>query len=76
MLVLPNEKKGARSCGSEFFPLFEDTQVLAQLSTGVRRDKKTESITLTNGFEMSLAWAGSAAAMTSTIHSASSSWTK
>jgi hypothetical protein len=65
MLVLPNEKKGREIVRKRIIPLFEDTDVLKRLSTGAKRDKKLESITLNNGFELALAWSGSPAAMAS-----------
>lgn len=63
LYVLPNEKKGKKDVRTKLIPLFEDTRVLAALSTGRLRDKKLESITLRNSFELALGYAGSATAM-------------
>jgi len=65
MLVLPDEKSGRKIVRKRVIPLFEDTAVLRKLLTGSTRDKKLTSILLSNGFELSLAWAGSPSAMAS-----------
>jgi phage terminase large subunit GpA-like protein len=65
MLVLADEKSGRKIVRKRIIPLFEDTPVLRQLLTGNTRDKKLTSIALSNGFELSLAWAGSSSALAS-----------
>ncbi|HEV7301589.1 MAG TPA: terminase gpA endonuclease subunit [Tepidisphaeraceae bacterium] len=65
MLVLPDEQSGRKIVRKRVIPLFEDTEVLRALLTGNTKDKKLTSVLLTNGFELSLAWAGSPSAMAS-----------
>jgi phage terminase large subunit GpA-like protein len=65
LIVLPDEKVGRKIVGKRLLPLFEDTDCLKELMTGSRRDAKLTSILLINGFELGLAWAGSAASLAS-----------
>jgi phage terminase large subunit GpA-like protein len=59
MLVLPDAHKGKEVFRTRIIPLFEDTPCLADLLTGRTADKKHTAISLVNGFDLSLAWAGS-----------------
>lgn len=65
LLVLPDEKAGRKIVGKRIIPLFEDTPCLASLLTGRKRDAKLTSILLVNGFELQLAWSGSASSLAS-----------
>jgi phage terminase large subunit GpA-like protein len=65
LIVLPNEQVGRKIVRKRLIPLFEDTECLAELATESARDKKLTAITLANGFDLQLAWSGSAAALAS-----------
>lgn len=64
MLVLPDERLGKRTVNHRLRPLMEATPVLAELIPGPRSITHT-SVSLANGFMLSLAWAGSPAALAS-----------
>ena len=59
LLVLPNEKKGREVVRTRIIPLFQDTRRLRALLTGRRLDFKLSAISLINGFDFRLAYAGS-----------------
>lgn len=63
LLVLPDEKSGRRVMSKRILPLFEDTECLRELETGVARDQALEQVLLANGFNLQLGWTGSAATM-------------
>jgi phage terminase large subunit GpA-like protein len=63
LLVLPDEQSGRKVVRLRILPLFEDTPVLAALLTGDTADKKLTAISLSNGFDLSLGWAGSPASI-------------
>jgi phage terminase large subunit GpA-like protein len=63
LLVLPDEKTGKRIMSKRILPLFEDTPVLRDLKTDAARDQGLTQVLLANGFNLSLAWSGSAATM-------------
>jgi phage terminase large subunit GpA-like protein len=65
MLVLPNQIKGREIVRTRIIPLFEDTPRLRALLTGRKLDFKLTAISLVNGFDFRLAWAGSATALAS-----------
>jgi phage terminase large subunit GpA-like protein len=65
MLVLPNQIKGREIIRTRIIPLFEDTERLRALMTGRRLDMKLTAITLLNGFDLRLAWSGSATSLAS-----------
>ncbi|HEX8911074.1 MAG TPA: terminase gpA endonuclease subunit [Humisphaera sp.] len=59
LLVLPNEKKGREDVRKKIIPLFEDTPRLARHLSTRKLDNKLSAITLTNGFELTVGYAGS-----------------
>lgn len=59
LLVLPDEKKGREIIRKRIIPLFTETDSLAELLTGRRLDFKLTAISLVNGFDFQLGWAGS-----------------
>jgi phage terminase large subunit GpA-like protein len=63
LLLLPDEKTGKRVMSKRILPLFEDTPVLKELKTDASRDQGLTQVLLANGFNLSLAWSGSAATM-------------
>jgi phage terminase large subunit GpA-like protein len=65
LLVLPSEKDGKKIVRVEILPLFTDTPVLARLYTGRSRDRQLTQIILSNGFDLSLGWSGSASSLAS-----------
>lgn len=60
MYTMADEKTGREQIERRFIPLFEQTPVLAALLSERLHDTKLSSITLTNGFWLKLAFAGSA----------------
>lgn len=65
LLVLPDEKKGREIMRKRLLPLFEETEVLAGLLTGLRSDKKFGGVSLTNGFDLVLGYSGSPSSIAS-----------
>jgi phage terminase large subunit GpA-like protein len=59
LLVLPNEKKGREDIRKKIIPLFHDTKRLKRHLSVRKLDNKLNAITLTNGFELTLGYAGS-----------------
>jgi hypothetical protein len=59
LLVLPDKEAGKTIVRDRLMPLFEDTPVLAELSTGRRWDMKNSEIVLSNGFTLRLGYSGS-----------------
>jgi len=64
-IVLPNREKGREIVRKRLLPMFAETEVLAAQLTGRKMDAKMSAITLRNGFELSLAYAGSPASIAS-----------
>lgn len=63
LLVMPDEKSGRKVFKKNYVPLFEKTAVLEPLLTGRVADKTLEVVTLSNGFELFLGYAGSPASV-------------
>jgi phage terminase large subunit GpA-like protein len=59
LLVLPDKEAGKTIVRDRLMPLFEDTPVLDELSTGRRWDMKNNEIVLSNGFTLRLGYSGS-----------------
>lgn len=62
LLVLPDRTSGRKVVQRRIWPLF-DMPGLAELKSGAKRDFKLESIVLTNGFRLTVGWAGSPASL-------------
>lgn len=65
LLILPDEKKGRRIIAKRIIPLFEETDCLRALHTGVRREQTLEAIELANRFSLALGWSGSGSSLKS-----------
>lgn len=65
LIVWPDEDRGREIIADRIIPLFEGTPVLADLSTGIARDKKLSRIQLANGFVLRLGYSGSPASLAS-----------
>lgn len=65
LLVLPDKDTGKAIIHHRIIPLFEDTEVLRQLATGRRWDKKNNELSLNNGFTLRLGFSGSIASVAS-----------
>jgi len=63
LLVLPDEKVGRKITRKRIIPLIDDTEVLAALRTETSHDVQLNQILLSNGFNLSLGWSGSPAAL-------------
>jgi phage terminase large subunit GpA-like protein len=63
LVVLPDEKTGKGIVHHRLLPLFQDTEVLRDLSTGRRWDQKNDEIVLANGFTLRLGYSGSIASV-------------
>lgn len=63
LLHLPDEGTGRTIFADRILPLFDDTEVLRELQTDSSRDMKNTQVTLSNGFDLKLAWSGSAASL-------------
>jgi len=63
LLVLPDEATGRKIMRRRILPLLQDTPVLRGLFTGVSADVQLASVTLNNGFTLSLGWSGSPATL-------------
>lgn len=63
LVVLPDKDTGKGIVHHRIIPLFEDTKVLAELSTGRRWDKKNNELVLANGFTLRLGYSGSIASV-------------
>lgn len=65
LLVLPNKESGESIIKHRIVPLFEDTPVLAKLTTGRSRDITNGELLLDNGFTLRLGWSGSPSSLAS-----------
>lgn len=65
LLVLPDEKSGKTIFSDRIWPLLEDTEVLSSLTTARSRDISLYEVSLKNGWNLRLAWSGSATSLAS-----------
>lgn len=59
LFIMPDEANGRKIIGERLIPLFEETDCLRSLHTGIRRDVQLNSIALSNAFRMRLGYSGS-----------------
>ncbi len=63
LLVLADEESGIKVMNRRIHPLFTETATLAELLTERKGDVQNRSVTLSNGFVLSLGWSGSPATL-------------